>query len=169
MTTEPTPRALRRLRGSCAITTTTRVGYARADVTYIGQERYPIVVETCELWPSTDPEDLETVALRVLWYVRRKGMDTAQARRLVELVDTLRREHGDAVIVHGSATVSVGGTSIAARVERDGSAWYTWADGSKTYNAAREAQVCAGTGDHAGQPVADCDECNADHPANLEA
>lgn len=137
MMTEPTTRALHRLRGSCAITTTTRVGYARADVTYAGQEQYPVVVETCELWPSTDPEELETVALRILWHVHRRGLTMAQARRLVELVDMLRAEHGDAVIVHGSATVSVAGTSLAARIERDGSAWYTWADGSKTYDAAQ--------------------------------
>lgn len=132
MTSEPTTRALRRLRGDCAITTTTRVGYARADIFH--EDAEDVAIETCQLWPATDPEILETVALRILWHHLRQGLTMIQARRLVELVDLLRADHGGKVNVHGSATVSVHGSSIGARIERDGSVWYSWADGSKSYD-----------------------------------
>lgn len=144
MTTEPTYRALRRLRGSCAITTTSRHGYGRADVQYIGNGEtidVTIASDQADAWSryAHNLEGLELIALRIIWHHLRHGYTLPQARRLVELIDMLRRDHCSAVIVHGSATVSVEGSKIGASVERDGGAWMTWADGTRTYDAARVA------------------------------
>lgn len=132
MTIAPSPRALRILRNACAVATATRPGYARAELEHAPTSAR-VTIETGHPWETADPARLEIVGLRVLWYVARRGMTTAQALRLVELIDVLRPDHGDAVTVRGSR-VTIAGSRIAAHVGRDGGAWMTWADGSRTYS-----------------------------------
>lgn len=151
----PTPRALRMLRAQCAVATSETVGHTRWTCTHVGPDGDTcLTLETGKPWPTIDPAELERVGLSILWRMVRRGMPRAQAIRLVALAETLRAEHGDAVTTRG-ATVRVdafGGADsprsrIAATVERDGGAWLTWADGSRTYDPPSTCATCGGEPD----------------------